>query len=435
MKDFGYKKFLMFWSSQSISQLGSAMTSFALTIWVYKQTSSAMAVSLLTFFYYVPFIIVSLFSGNVVDNHTKEPIMLWSDTISCICTLSIWIILSSGRLVITYIYIVNFIIGCMNAFQSPAEAVAIGLLVPKDKYTKISGLNSFSGSLQTVIAPTLAASISSYLGLKGIILIDMLSFLFAFTILLVWIKIPEKRKFIEKDNKGLVSSCKEGLLYLKGRKGLWDLILSMALLNFLSRLTYENILPAMILARSAGNEKLLGVVSGILGMGGIVSSLFVSFKKLPKDNRKLIYISAALSFLFGDILMGLGKNVWVWCFAAIAASVPIPFINAGQNVILYHTIPTYMQGRIFAVRNAIQYSTIPLGILLGGFLADFIFEPFMMTDSSFSYFFHILVGSDAGSGMAVMFLLTGLIGFISSMLWYKNRNIKRMTDEIESFTR
>ena len=85
--------------------------------------------------------------------------------------------------------------------------------------------------------------------------------------------------------------------------------------------------------------------------------------------------------------MGAGQNVLVWSIAGIAASIPIPFIMAGQNVILYRTIPQNMQGRIFAVRNAIQYWTIPTGILLGGFLADYVFEPFMRTDGAFRRFF------------------------------------------------
>lgn len=118
----------------------------------------------------------------------------------------------------------------------------------------------------------------------------------------------------------------------------------MATLNFFSRLTYENILSPMILSRSGSNENVLGFISGVLGVGGIIGGLIVSFKKLTNNNRKLIYFSAAFSFLFGDILMGLGQSSFVWCIAAVAASLPIPFINAGQSVILYNTVPKDMQG-------------------------------------------------------------------------------------------
>ena len=81
-------------------------------------------------------------------------------------------------------------------------------------------------------------------------------------------------------------------------------------------------------------------------------------------------------------MMGIGRNVMVWSIASLTASLPIPFINAGQMVILYHNIPEEIQGRIFAVRNAIQFSSIPLGILLGGLLADYVFEPFMLKENA-----------------------------------------------------
>ncbi len=178
----------------------------------------------------------------------------------------------------------------------------------------------------------------------------------------------------------------------------------MAFHNFLLRLTYENILYPMILARSDGNENVLGIVSGVLGVGGIAGGLIVSFKKLTNDNLKLIYFSAAFSFLFGDLLMGLGRNTIVWCIAALGESVPISFIGAGQSVIMYSSIPKEIQGRVFAVKNAIQYCTIPIGILLGGFLADYVFEPFMMSDNILALFLQSIVGIGDGNGMAVMLL-------------------------------
>ena len=128
----------------------------------------------------------------------------------------------------------------------------------------------------------------------------------------------------------------------------------------------------------------------------------------------------------GDMLMALGQNTFVWALAAVAASVPIPFINAGQNVILYQNIPSEMQGRVFAVRNALQYSSIPLGILLGGFLADSVFEPFMASGSAFAGLLHRLVGYGSGSGMAVMFLCTSICGALFSIICYRSKGMDEL---------
>lgn len=427
MKNKKLNNYIVFWLSQSVSQLGSSMTSFALIIWAYKQTNSVMTVSLLTFFSYLPYILLSIFAGAFVDNHKKKSIMLWTDSIACICSIATLVLLYIGKLEIEYIYIVNTIIGLMNAFQSPASTVTFGILVPNEMYAKMSGMNSFSSSLITVATPMLAAFISSFWGLKGVFFIDLITFLFSFVVLLFFIKIPEHNlntKPIEKQN--VFSGCKEGFNFLIQNKGLLYIIISMAILNFFSRLTYENILPAMILSRSGGNNNVLGLVSGMIGFGGILGGIIVSLIKLPNNNIKLIYYSAAFSFLFGDLLMGIGQNVIVWFVAALAASVPLPFLTAGQNVILYNTIPTEMQGRVFAVRNAMQYFTIPIGTLLGGSLADYVFEPFMKTENQLTNILQNLVGSGNGTGMAVMFLCTGILGFISSVIFYKNKNIQNL---------
>lgn len=420
-----FKKYIIFWLSQSVSQLGSAMTSFALILWVFSIKHSAMTVSLMSFCNYVPFIITSIFAGTFVDRHSKKRIMLISDSVAALCTLFILTEMILGDLQIWHIYLINCVIGCMNAFQSPASSVAVGKLVPKDKLAEVSGMNSFSGNLITVFTPVLATAIYAAGGMPVILLIDICSFAFAFIVLLFFIGIPEERD-AEERKKSVFSGCTAGFSFLKDNKGILLIVLTMALLNFFSRLTYENILSPMILLRSGDNNIVLGIVNAVMGAGGIIGGLLVSSGRMSKDNVKMIYVSAALSFLFGDLLMGMGQNVFVWGIAGLAASLPIPFINAGQNVILYKKVPEHMQGRVFSVRNAIQYSTIPVGILLGGFLADYVFEPFMNTDNAVVTVLQSIVGSSSGSGMAVMFLCTGIIGFISSLVSYFNKNIQEM---------
>jgi DHA3 family macrolide efflux protein-like MFS transporter len=419
------QSYLVFWLSQSASQLGSSMTGFALMIWTYQQTDSAMAVSLLTFFSYLPYIIVSILAGAFVDTHQKKSIMLWTDSIAAICSLFVIVRLFSDGLQIWQIYLANLVTGLMNAFQNPAATVAVGLLVPKEKYIKVSGLNSFSNSVITVATPMLAAFTSSFWGLGGVLCIDLATFCCALLVLLLLIQIPEKHlkgRGLKRNN--ILRGCEEGFAFLVKHKGLLYVIFSMALLNFFSRLTYENILPAMILARSGGDNNVLGLVSGILGFGSIAGGLIVSTLKTPQSNIKMMYLAAGFSFLFGDLLMGIGQNVLVWLLAALAASIPIPFISAGQNVLMYNTVPQEMQGRVFAVRNSMQCFTIPIGTLLGGALADYVFEPFMQSTSALSHILQQLVGAGKGGGMAVMFLCTGILGFISSICFYRSKQIR-----------
>ncbi len=418
-----YKVFILFWLSQSISQLGSAMTSFSLVLWTYEQNRSAMSVSLMSFCNYVPYILLSLFAGTFIDRHSKKAIMLISDSIAALCTLAVLVLAVSGRLEVWNIYAVNVVIGFMNAFQQPASAVAVGKMVPKEKLVNVSGMNSFSSNLVNVLTPVIAAFIYSFGGLETILLIDIISFLFAFFVLLFAVHISEEYEYKEKTS--VLSGTVSGFRFLKKEKGLLFIMITLAMINFFSRLTYENILSPMILSRS-GSSVTLGVVNAVMGIGGIVGGIIVSAGKASKNNIKMIYVSAAVSFLSGDLLMAVGRNSVMWSLAAFAASFPIAFIIAGQNVILYDRVPEEMQGRVFAVRNAIQFSTIPLGILLGGFLADYVFEPFMRSDNLLSNALSVIVGGGEGSGMAVMFLCTGISGSVISVLSYRSKEIQKL---------
>lgn len=421
-----FNRYIILWVSQSISQLGSAMTSFALILWTYEQKHSAMAVSLMTFCNFIPFILVSLIAGSFVDRYNKKAIMLIADTIAAFSSLVVLMLSLGGNLQVWNIYVINLVIGAMNAFQQPASAVAIGRIVPEDKLATVSGMNSFSSNLTMVLSPILAAFIFSFGGLKTILLIDLGSFLLAFFTLLFLISIPEEDAKVSQDS--VFAGVAEGMRFLKGEKGILLIMITMALINFFSRMTYENILSPMILARSGGSNETLGIVNAAMGIGGIAGGLIVSFKKGAKKNAQMIYFSAAISFLLGDILMAVGRNAFIWIFAGIAASLPIPFIHAGQNVILYSRVPGEMQGRVFAVRNVIQYCTSPIGILLGGFLADYVFEPLMKSGTALSAYLESIVGSGEGNGMAVMFLITGTAGFLISCFAYRIAEIRKLDD-------
>ena len=127
-----FNKYIVFWLTQSLSELGSSMTSFALVIWAYGQTGSALSVSLMTFCSYVPFVIVSLFAGSFLDRHKKKSVLLLSDTFAAVCTIAVCLLALWGKLEIWHIYLVNILIGFMNAFQSPALSVSLGILVPEE---------------------------------------------------------------------------------------------------------------------------------------------------------------------------------------------------------------------------------------------------------------------------------------------------------------
>jgi len=419
------KKFLILWAGQLISSLGSGMTAFALIIWIYKEQGTVTSITLLSFFTYLPSILFCFIAGTLADKWNKKKIMLVSDLISAIGTSMVFILFSTGNLRIWHLYAVNFVIGLMNAFQNPASYVAFSLLVPEDKYVKASGMYGFSNSLINILTPVLATSVLAFGGLEMVFMVDLISFAVAFLSLLLFIKLPVI--YLKDGNKGsFFRNCLEGLKFLKRNKSLLLLILYMSLINLLAYLSGYGILPAMILVRTGGNETILGMVSSGIGIGMLFGSVLVILMKPAKRKTRLIFLTMALSFFLGDIFWGLGKNAVIWIIASFCGNVLVPFTSASIAAIMRINVPIEMQGRVFSARDTLQFFTIPIAFFIGGFLSDKVLEPFMSGNSTLQSMFSMLVGSGKGSGMAILFLFTGIVGVVSSLVNLKNPIFKSL---------
>lgn len=176
-KNYELKDFYILWSTQSISQLGSAITSFALTLWLYEKTNSALSTALLAICSYAPYVIVSIFTGALTDKLSKKRTMLVCDTIAAIGTLVIFIMLKMNILQIWHLYIINALNGLMNTVQQPASEVTMTLIIPKNLYQKTSGLISLSSSIISILNPLIATALYSFGGINLVITVDLTSFI------------------------------------------------------------------------------------------------------------------------------------------------------------------------------------------------------------------------------------------------------------------
>ncbi len=420
----GLKSFLILWSSQAVSSLGSAMTSYALVLWTYSKQGTATSVALLTFFTYLPSIFFCFIAGTLADKWDKKRIMLISDLVAALGTMAVFLLHETGMLHISHLYIVNLIISCMNAFQCPASYVAVSLLAPKEQYVRVGGLQAFANSLVTVTAPALATVFLSLGGLRTIFIIDLSTFAVAFCSLAFFIRIPALPVKVQAAKEKFWKSCLAGYAYLKEHRAILNIVFFFAFINLLAYMTGFGTLPVMILKRSGNSQAALTLVSTAVGLGTLAGSILVTLLKPSKSRTKVIFGSCALSFLLCDLIWSLGRSVPIWVFAAFAGNMPLPFINANLTTLMRTNVPKELQGRVFSTRDTLQYSTIPLGLFLGGYLADNVFEPFMGLDTGLAHFFSGLVGTGSGSGIAVMFLFTGVIGLISCLIAYQNESYR-----------
>ncbi|MEL7648262.1 MAG: MFS transporter [Sedimentibacter sp.] len=420
------RSFLILWCSQAVSSFGTAMTNFALIIWAYKQQGTVSSITLLSVCSYLPSILFCFLAGTLADRWNKKKIMLICDFIAALGTFTVFILYITGSLRICHLYVINFSLSFMNAFQNPATYVAVSLITPKEYFIRVSGLQAFSNSLVTIITPAVATAVLAFGGIRMILMIDLFTFAIAFTALLFFIKIPVMTEDSNNKKESFLKNCCAGLSFLRKHTPIWKMILFFSFINLLASMAGNSIMPAMVLARTGDNQIALGMVSSSIGIGALVGSILVTAVKPFKSKTKVIFISCAVSFLLCDILWGIGQNVAIWMFAAFAGNLPLPFLSANLTTIMRMKVPIEMQGRVFSTRDTFQYITIPVGLFLGGYLADNIFEPFMLNISPIQQMLSKLVGTGRGSGMAVIYLITGTIGFLVSLWSAKDPTYKSL---------
>lgn len=184
------RDFLLLWSTQSMSQLGSSITAFALTLWLYEETGSSLSTAALTICSYAPYVLMSIFAGALTDRFDKKKAMLSCDLFAAVCTVETLLLFRTGQLRIWHLYLLNGVSGLMNTVQQPASEVAMTLVIPKKHYQRTSGLRNLSRSLISILNPLIATALYALGGLRVVIGVDLGSFAVAFVTLSFFIRIP-----------------------------------------------------------------------------------------------------------------------------------------------------------------------------------------------------------------------------------------------------
>ena len=408
------KSFLLLWSSQAVSTLGTAMTEYALIVWAYGREGTASSITLLTLCSFAPTILFRFAAGAIADRWDKKRIMLIADLFAACGTFSIFLLDAFSALQTWHIYLINILLSMMNAFQEPAAFVATSLLVPKEHYTKASGLQGVSGAVISILSPALGSVLLAFGCLRLVLLCDLGSFFVAFCVLLFLIRIPKIEKQHQEQKEPFRKTCTEGIRYLRGQPVLLHLILFMTCVNFLAKLGDDGMLAPFILGRTGDDQRILGAVESAIACGILVGSLLVTGMKPVRNRLKLIFWTTAVVFS-GNLFLSLSLQPWVWCVASFGSYAMAALMNANMTVLMRERVPIEMQGRVFSAESTLKNGSIPLGLLLGGLLADHVAEPFMAKDSPLQRFLVPLFGDGKGSGIALIFFVVGILGIILSL--------------------
>lgn len=404
MKNKSLKTYILLWSTQSLSSLGSQMTGYALVLWLYLQSGSALKTALLSICSYAPYVLMSIFAGALSDRWNKKKTMLFCDLAAAVTTVAVLVLIQTNCLDVRHLYAINAVNGLMNTVQQPAAEVAATMLIPEEHYQRTSGLRSFSQSLNSILTPVIATALFAFAGMGAVIAVDLATFAAAFVTLLL-IKIPEPKRSDAK-KEPLLTSAGKGLLWLRQNPLILKLIVFLACINLVASI-YDAALPAMIISKSG--ETALGIVNTCVGAASLAGSVIAALLPAPKNRVRAICAALLISMSTENFFLAFGNSTLLWAAGAVLGWLTIPYMNANMDVIFRKTIPGEMQGRVFACRNALQFFTIPVGFFVGGVLVDEVFEPLMSGIRGESVLLR-LFGNGKGSGAAFLFFCIGIAG-------------------------
>ncbi len=422
----GMKAFTVVWFGQVISLLGSAMTQFALTIWAWKITGSATALALVGFFSFGPTVLISPIAGALVDRWNRKLVMMLSDLAAGLSTVAILLLYLGGHLQVWHLYVAGAFSGIFQAFQWPAYSAAISVMIPKTQYARAQGMMSVADSGSGILAPLMAGFLISVIGIEGIMLIDVATFVFAIgALLIVFIPQPPTTEEGLRGRGSLLQEAAYGFRYILQRPSLLGMQLVFFAGNLMASLGYTLLAP-MILARSGNSAAMLGSVQSVGAIGGVVGGVLLSVWGGPKRRVHGVLLGHAIAGL-GQMALGLGFPYWY--VGIVLGSLVSPVINGSNQAIWQAKVAPDVQGRVFSVRRLIAQITAPVSMLIAGPLADRVFEPALMPGGKLAGAFGWLVGTGPGSGMSLIVLGSGLLVVLVGLLpygIYVVRNVETM---------
>lgn len=394
------RTFLIIWSGQLVSGIGSEMTIFALTIWTWEQTGSATALALIGFFVLLSSIVSTPFLGQLVDHQNRKMLMIVSDTAIALAVLVLLIIHNTNTLQVWHLYVIAAFIGPFSQLQGLTYQSSLSLMVPERHYTRVGSMGMMIFYSSQILSPAFAGVLYPVIGLTGIVLIDLVTFAIAI-ITLVGVQIPQPLAPARASSAPALDIL-AGVRYILARPDLFTLLIVTSLFWFVHELA-DTLVSPMLLARTNGNTTVLGSVASAVGLGGVMGAIVLSFWGGPtrRQGLSLGMITVGIS----RMVFGVGRSPLIWLPSQFCASLQFPLFGSSEQAIWLGSVEPSLQGQVFAVQGLSQQVVVALATLIAGPLADYVFEPAMMPHGIFAPTLHNLIGTAPGSGMTLLFEL------------------------------
>ncbi len=428
----GMRTFLRIWFGQTVSQIGSRMTHFGLTLWLWGQSGQATSVALMIFFSILPTIFVAPIAGMLVDRWDRKRLIISSDLVAGLSTIVLLILYLMGHLEIWHLYITSAVNTVFSQLQGIAFSASITLLVPREQYARASGLRFVTNYGASIIGPAFAGVLYYTVKLPGIMLVDLITLSIALTTLaLAHIPRAAETEAGRESHQNWWTEISYGFRYLRARPNLFALSLiavSFWLVHDLSGALYA----PMVLARSGNSARTLAAVSTAAGIGGITGAIFMSAWGGGKYRRIHPFLLGTIGAGIAKTIFGLGQSLIVWFPAQVFSSFNFPVRGGAIDSIWMSKVEPDIQGRVFAFNYLLEGILTAAATLIAGPLADQVFEPAMRPGGNLTGIFGWLVSTEKGAGIAVIYIGSSLMMIVIGLAGYllpTIRNVERITPD------
>lgn len=398
--------FTRVWMGQLVSMLGSALTNFAMAVYVLQTTGSATAFGWVMFFGFLPGILVTLISGVLADRWDRRRQMIMADVIAMASSLFVATLYLTGSLQLWHIYIAVAVTATAGAIQAPAWGAMAVLLVPKDYLTRVGGMNSMARSVVQIGAPLVGGALMVMVGLGGVILVDFATFLFgmACTLSVKFPPVPESEG-AKKAKGSVLREARYGWAYVWNFVSLRTHLMWFACLNFVLSFLWV-LFPALILGFT--DARGFGIVSACFGVGTFAGGLAMTTWGGPK---RRVY-----GLLFGGVMAGIGMagvglrpSVPIAGFFLFALTFGLPILNGCFYRMWLPRIPADLQGRAMAAMLTVSWSSQPIAFLLAGPIADRVFRPLLVEGGPLAGTVGLVLGTGPARGIGLLLVIGGVV--------------------------
>ena len=363
-----FRSYLFFLFGQLVSLLGSSIAQFVIVWWITLETENTLYLSLASVLGFAPIVILGPLTGVLADRWNRKALIGTVDLLQALTSVALIFLFQLNVIAIWQVLALLTLKGVFQAFHTPAVLAMIPTMVPKDKLSRLNGVNYLFTSSVNLAGLVVAAVLLGFWGISQILWIDAATFLVALVPLLM-ITIPSIIK--KQDKSSFRKQFGKGFAFIRKARGLLPFIMVATGVNFLLT-PLTTLLPYFVKVDHFGAVSDLAFVMAFIQGGLLVGGLIMSVIKVSRKKMAIIASSMYILFL-GYILVALTPTEFFWFMATsgLILTFCIPMIDVLAMTILQTVVPVEMQGRVTSVTISLAHAAQPIGMLLAGIITVF----------------------------------------------------------------